>query len=63
MIFFFCFDREKDFLLAMLRFQEYEHTTVDPEGVSGLAGILAGQLSELNGRRCAEQLLIIFSYF
>ncbi|MCI4376258.1 hypothetical protein PGIGA_G00186370 [Pangasianodon gigas] len=45
--------REKDNLVAMLRFQEYEHTTVDTEGAMGLAAILAGQLPELKGKRVA----------
>ncbi|KAM9476745.1 L-threonine ammonia-lyase [Clarias gariepinus] len=45
--------REKDNLVAMLRFQEYEHTTVDTEGAMGLAAILAGQLPELRGKRVA----------
>lgn len=43
--------REKDNLVAMLRMQEYEHTTVDTEGAMGLAAILAGQLPELQGKR------------
>lgn len=45
------YHREKDNLMAMLRFQEYEHTTVDTEGAMGLAAILAGQLPELKGKR------------
>ncbi|KAG7333916.1 hypothetical protein KOW79_002323 [Hemibagrus wyckioides] len=45
--------REKDNLVAMLRMQEYEHTTVDTEGAMGLAAILAGQLPELKGKRVA----------
>ncbi|XP_062851475.1 L-threonine ammonia-lyase [Trichomycterus rosablanca] len=45
--------REKDSLVAMLRFQEYEHTTVDTEGALGLAAILAGQLLELRCKRVA----------
>nr|XP_055025678.1 uncharacterized protein LOC129415647 isoform X1 [Misgurnus anguillicaudatus] len=45
--------RETDALLAMLRFQEYEHSTVDIEGAMGLAAILAGQLPELKGKRVA----------
>ncbi|XP_072533121.1 L-threonine ammonia-lyase [Salminus brasiliensis] len=45
--------REEDSLVAMLRFQEYEHTTVDTEGAMGLAAILAGQLPELKGKRVA----------
>ncbi|KAB5581573.1 hypothetical protein PHYPO_G00177300 [Pangasianodon hypophthalmus] len=45
--------RERDNLVAMLRFQEYEHTTVDTEGAMGLAAILAGQLPELKGKRVA----------
>ncbi|XP_027030644.1 L-threonine ammonia-lyase [Tachysurus fulvidraco] len=45
--------REKDNLVAMLRMQEYEHTTVDTEGALGLAAILAGQLPDLKGKRVA----------
>ncbi|XP_059422908.1 L-threonine ammonia-lyase-like [Carassius carassius] len=45
--------RESDALVAMLRFQEYEHSTVDTEGALGLAAILAGQLPELKGKRVA----------
>lgn len=45
--------REKDNLVAMLRMQEYEHTTIDTEGAMGLAAILAGQLPELQGKRWA----------
>lgn len=37
--------------MAMLRLQEYEHSTVDTEGAMGLAAILAGQLPELKGKR------------
>lgn len=37
--------------MAMLRMQEYEHTTVDAEGAMGLAAILAGQLPDLKGKR------------
>uniref|UniRef100_A0A8C2FAB7 L-serine deaminase n=1 Tax=Cyprinus carpio TaxID=7962 RepID=A0A8C2FAB7_CYPCA len=43
--------READALVAMLRFQEYERSTVDTEGAMGLAAILAGQLPELKGKR------------
>ncbi|XP_030626188.1 uncharacterized protein LOC115808947 [Chanos chanos] len=43
--------REEDALVAMLRFQEYERSTVDTEGAMGLAAILAGQLPELKGKR------------
>ncbi|KAL1263732.1 hypothetical protein QQF64_006471 [Cirrhinus molitorella] len=45
--------READALVAMLRFQEYERSTVDTEGAMGLAAILAGQLPELKGKRVA----------
>ncbi|KAI7806045.1 putative threonine dehydratase, partial [Triplophysa rosa] len=45
--------READALVAMLRLQEYEHSTVDTEGAMGLAAILAGQLPELKGKRVA----------
>ncbi|XP_028845495.1 uncharacterized protein LOC114795922 isoform X2 [Denticeps clupeoides] len=45
--------REEDALVAMLRFQEYERSTVDVEGAMGLAPILAGQLPELKGKRVA----------
>ncbi|KAJ8014455.1 hypothetical protein DPEC_G00040400 [Dallia pectoralis] len=45
--------REEDSLVAMLRFQEFEHSTVDTEGAMGLAAILAGQLPELKGKRVA----------
>ncbi|XP_016295338.1 L-threonine ammonia-lyase [Sinocyclocheilus anshuiensis] len=45
--------READALVAMLRFQEYERSTVDTEGAVGLAAILAGQLPELKGKRVA----------
>ncbi|XP_037127075.1 L-threonine ammonia-lyase isoform X1 [Syngnathus acus] len=44
---------EEDSLVAMLRFQEFERSTVDTEGAMGLAAILAGQLSELRGKRVA----------
>lgn len=37
--------------MAMLRFQEFERSTVDTEGAMGLAAILAGQLPELRGKR------------
>lgn len=42
---------EEDSLVAMLRFQEFERSTVDTEGAMGLAAILAGQLPELRGKR------------
>uniref|UniRef100_A0A3Q2ZC60 L-serine deaminase n=1 Tax=Kryptolebias marmoratus TaxID=37003 RepID=A0A3Q2ZC60_KRYMA len=42
---------EDDSLVAMLRFQEVERSTVDTEGAMGLAAILAGQLPELRGKR------------
>uniref|UniRef100_A0A8C9UZP8 L-serine deaminase n=1 Tax=Scleropages formosus TaxID=113540 RepID=A0A8C9UZP8_SCLFO len=45
--------REEDVLVAMLKFQEYEKTTVDTGGAIGLAAILAGQLTELKGKRVA----------
>uniref|UniRef100_A0A8C1L2S4 L-serine deaminase n=1 Tax=Cyprinus carpio TaxID=7962 RepID=A0A8C1L2S4_CYPCA len=45
--------READALVAMLRFQEYERSSVDTEGAVGLAAILAGQLPELRGKRVA----------
>ncbi|XP_047459226.1 L-threo-3-hydroxyaspartate ammonia-lyase [Mugil cephalus] len=45
--------REEDCLVAMLRFQEFERSTVDTEGAMGLAAILAGQLPELKGKRVA----------
>ncbi|XP_051503842.1 L-threonine ammonia-lyase-like isoform X2 [Myxocyprinus asiaticus] len=45
--------READALMAMLRFQEYERSTIDTEGAMGLAAILAGQLPELKGKRVA----------
>ncbi|XP_077470032.1 L-threonine ammonia-lyase [Stigmatopora argus] len=44
---------EEDSLVAMLRFQEFERSTVDTEGAMGLAAILAGQLPELRGKRVA----------
>ncbi|XP_077352162.1 L-threonine ammonia-lyase isoform X2 [Festucalex cinctus] len=44
---------EEDSLVAMLRFQEFERSTVDTEGAMGLAAILAGQLTELKGKRVA----------
>lgn len=43
--------REEDSLVAMLRFQEFERSTVDTEGAMGLAAILAGQLPELKGKK------------
>lgn len=42
---------EEDSLVAMLRFQEFERSTVDTEGAMGLAAILAGQLPELRGKK------------
>uniref|UniRef100_A0A3Q2WUV0 L-serine deaminase n=1 Tax=Haplochromis burtoni TaxID=8153 RepID=A0A3Q2WUV0_HAPBU len=42
---------EEDSLVAMLRFQEFERSTVDTEGAMGLAAILAGQLPELKGKK------------
>lgn len=42
---------EEDALVAMLRFQEFERSTVDTEGALGLAAILAGHLPELRGKR------------
>ncbi|XP_067278144.1 L-threonine ammonia-lyase [Pseudorasbora parva] len=45
--------READALVAMLRFQEFERSTVDTEGAMGLAAILTGQLPELKGKRVA----------
>uniref|UniRef100_A0A3P9P2S7 L-serine deaminase n=1 Tax=Poecilia reticulata TaxID=8081 RepID=A0A3P9P2S7_POERE len=42
---------EEDCLVAMLRFQEVEHSTVDTVGAMGLAAILAGQLPELRGKK------------
>lgn len=44
---------EEDALVAMLRFQEFERTTVDTEAAMGLAAILAGDLPELRGKRVA----------
>lgn len=44
---------EEDSLVAMLRFQEFERTTVDTEAAMGLAAILAGALPELRGKRVA----------
>ncbi|KAK5853632.1 hypothetical protein PBY51_014770 [Eleginops maclovinus] len=44
---------EEDSLVAMLRFQEFERSTVDTEGAMGLAAILAGKLPELKGKRVA----------
>lgn len=44
-------DSEEDALVAMLRFQEFERSTVDTEGAMGLAAILAGQLPELKGKK------------
>lgn len=42
---------EEDSLVAMLRFQEFERSTVDTEGAMGLAAILADQLPELKGKK------------
>lgn len=42
---------EEETLVAMLRFQEFERSTVDTEGAMGLAAILAGQLPELRGKK------------
>ncbi|XP_030296860.1 uncharacterized protein LOC115596171 isoform X1 [Sparus aurata] len=44
---------EEDSLVAMLRFQEFERSTVDTEGAMGLAAILAGQIPELRGKKVA----------
>ncbi|CAL9687338.1 unnamed protein product [Knipowitschia caucasica] len=44
---------EEDALVAMLRFQEFERTTVDTEAAMGLAAIMTGQMSEFKGRRVA----------
>ncbi|KAF3708565.1 putative serine racemase [Channa argus] len=44
---------EEASLVAMLRFQEFERSTVDTEGAMGLAAILAGQLPELRGKKVA----------
>uniref|UniRef100_A0A672HRM7 L-serine deaminase n=1 Tax=Salarias fasciatus TaxID=181472 RepID=A0A672HRM7_SALFA len=49
---FSSYDTE-DSLVAMLRFQEFERSTVDTEGAMGLAAILAGQLPELRGKKVA----------
>uniref|UniRef100_A0A3Q4AZY6 L-serine deaminase n=1 Tax=Mola mola TaxID=94237 RepID=A0A3Q4AZY6_MOLML len=43
--------RLEDSLVSMLRFQEFERSTVDTEGAMGLAAILAGQLPELKGKK------------
>lgn len=50
---------EEDALVAMLRFQEFERSTVDTEGAMGLAAILAGQLPELKGKKCVRPLIEI----
>ncbi|MEQ2215372.1 hypothetical protein XENOCAPTIV_000242 [Xenoophorus captivus] len=60
---------EEDSLVAMLRFQEVEHSTVDTVGAMGLAAILAGQLPELRGksanmepdlmRQCVDRALVL----
>ncbi|KAM6916021.1 L-threonine ammonia-lyase isoform 2-T2 [Xenentodon cancila] len=42
---------EEHSLVAMLRFQEFERSTVDTEGAMGLAAILAGKLPELRGKK------------
>ncbi|KAG7274744.1 hypothetical protein CRUP_035535 [Coryphaenoides rupestris] len=47
---------EENSLVAMLRFQEFERSTVDTEGAMGLAAILAGQLPELRGKRKSSSL-------
>ncbi|XP_028325356.1 uncharacterized protein LOC114477295 [Gouania willdenowi] len=44
---------EEDSLVAMLRFQEFERSTVDTVGAMGLAAILAGQIPQLKGKRVA----------
>lgn len=44
---------EEDALVAMLRFQEFERTTVDTEAALGLAAIMAGRLPDLRGKRVA----------
>ncbi|KAJ0067220.1 hypothetical protein NL108_013067, partial [Boleophthalmus pectinirostris] len=44
---------EEDCLVAMLRFQEFERSTVDTEAAMGLAAIMTGQLPELKGNRVA----------
>ncbi|XP_033835782.2 uncharacterized protein LOC117382669 [Periophthalmus magnuspinnatus] len=44
---------EEDSLVAMLRFQEFERTTVDIEAAMGLAAIMTGELPELKGKRVA----------
>lgn len=51
--------REEDSLVAMLRFQEFERSTVDTEGAMGLAAILAGQLPELRGKKWVRLVNII----
>ncbi len=43
----------------MLRFQEFERSTVDTEGAMGLAAILAGQLPELRGKKWVRLVAII----
>lgn len=59
LIMMYClYHREEDNLVAMLRLQEYEHTTVDSEGAMGLAAILTGQLPELKGKRWAALQII-----
>lgn len=45
--------------MAMLRFQEFERSTVDTEGAMGLAAILAGQLPELRGKKWVRLVAII----
>lgn len=47
---------EEDALVAMLRFQEFERSTVDTEGAMGLAAILAGHLPELRGKKWVQPL-------
>lgn len=50
---------EEDSLVAMLRFQEFERSTVDTEGAMGLAAILAGQLPELRGKKWVRLVNIV----
>lgn len=49
---------EEDSLVAMLRFQEFERSTVDTEGAMGLAAILAGQIPELRGKKWVRHSLL-----
>lgn len=53
---------EEDSLVAMLRFQEFERSTVDTEGAMGLAAILAGQLPELKGKKWVKCINFTVSY-